>query len=196
MSERRAIYTIGHSTRPLDEFLSLLKAHGITGLADIRTVPRSRRHPHFAGEALARSLPAAGIVYRHFPGLGGLRKPRRDSPNAAWRHEGFRGYADYMETAEFGAALDELIEFAGVTGEPPSGRGGTPPVARVAGPPRVAIMCAEAVWWRCHRQLVADALVARGLEVRHIVSSATPAEHTLTSFARISDGKVSYRGLI
>jgi len=196
MSERRAIYTIGHSTRPLDEFLSLLKAHGITGLADIRTVPRSRRHPHFAGEALARSLPAAGIVYRHFAGLGGLRKPRRDSPNAAWRHEGFRGYADYMETAEFGAALDELIEFAGATGEPPSSGGGTPPVARVAGPPRVAIMCAEAVWWRCHRQLVADALVARGLEVRHIVSPATPAEHTLTSFARISDGKVSYRGLI
>jgi len=195
MSERRTIYTIGHSTRPLEEFLSLLKAHGIAGLADIRTVPRSRRHPHFAGEALARSLPAAGIVYRHFPGLGGLRKPRRDSPNAAWRHEGFRGYADYMETAEFGAALDELIEFARA-GAPPSSGGGTPSVARVAGPPRVAIMCAEAVWWRCHRQLVADALVARGLEVRHIVSSATPAEHTLTSFARISDGKVSYRGLI
>src|SRR5947207_13962621 len=112
MSEQKTIYTIGHSTRSLEEFLALLKRYGITHLADIRTVPRSRRHPHFAGDALATSLP--GIVYRHFPGLGGLRKPRADSPNVAWRHVGFRGYADYMETAEFEAAVDEFLAF----GEP------------------------------------------------------------------------------
>jgi len=183
MSERKAIYTIGHSTRSLEEFLALLKAHAVTHLADIRTVPRSRRHPHFAGDALSTSLPAEGFVYRHFPGLGGLRKPRADSPNVAWRHEGFRGYADYMETAEFDAALDELLAFGG--------RGG-----KAGHPARLVIMCAEAVWWRCHRQLVADGLVARGLEVRHIVSAAAPAAHTLTSFARVSDGRVTYRGLL
>jgi uncharacterized protein (DUF488 family) len=106
------IFTIGHSVRPLSEFLLLLKAHGVTGLADVRTVPKSRRHPHFAGEALQTSLPAAGIEYRHFPALGGLRKPRRDSPNGAWRHEGFRGYADHMQTEEFRAAVDDLLSFA------------------------------------------------------------------------------------
>jgi uncharacterized protein (DUF488 family) len=180
MSEPKAIYTIGHSTRSLEEFLGLLKALGVSHLADIRTVPRSRRHPHFAAEALSRSLEEAGIAYRHFPGLGGLRKPRADSPNAAWRHEGFRGYADYMETAEFEAALDELLTFA-------AGEGGKG---------RTAIMCAEAVFWRCHRQLVADALVARGVDVRHIVSAAEPTPHTPTSFARISGRKVSYRGLL
>ncbi len=185
MSEQKAIYTIGHSTRPLEEFLALLKAHGITHLADIRTVPRSRRHPHFAAEALSRSLEEAGIAYRHFPGLGGLRKPRADSPNAAWHHEGFRGYADYMETAEFEAALDELLAFGADQRRSPS----------LGGAPRVVMMCAEAVWWRCHRQLVADALVARGAEVRHIVSAAAPAGHTLTSFARVTGGRVTYRGV-
>jgi uncharacterized protein (DUF488 family) len=191
MSEAKAIYTIGHSTRSLEEFLALLKAHGISHLADIRTVPRSRRHPHFAGEALSRSLEDAGIVYRHFPGLGGLRKPRANSANVAWRHEGFRGYADYMETAEFAAALDELVSF----GPGPGGRG-VPRVPRGGGAPRVVIMCAEAVFWRCHRQLVADALVARGVDVLHIVSAAAPTPHTLTSFARIVDGQVTYRGLL
>src|SRR5262245_44465678 len=105
------VYTIGHSTRSWDEFLELLRAHDIGRVADIRTVPRSRRHPHFAADALDRSLGAAGIEYRHFPGLGGLRKPRRDSRNSAWRHEGFRGYADYMETAQFREALTDLIEW-------------------------------------------------------------------------------------
>jgi len=170
------VYTIGHSTRTLDELVSLLKAHGVTQLADVRTVPRSRRHPHFASDALSRSLPAAGIAYRHFAGLGGLRKPRADSPNTAWRHEGFRGYADYMATTEFERALDELIEFAHA-GE-------------------TAVMCAEAVWWRCHRQLVADALVARGIEVRHIMSADAAPRHTLTPFAQAAGGKVTYRGLI
>ena len=106
------IYTIGHSTRSWDDFLALLRAHGIGRVADIRTVPRSRRHPHFSADALGRSLPAAGVAYRHFPGLGGLRKPRPDSPNGAWRHESFRGYADHMQTAEFRDALTDLIGWA------------------------------------------------------------------------------------
>jgi uncharacterized protein (DUF488 family) len=169
------IYTIGHSTRPFDEFLSLLLAQGVRRLADIRTVPRSRRHPQFASEALARALQEANVAYKHFPGLGGLRKPRRDSANIAWRNEGFRGYADYMETAAFSDALDALVDWAV---EP------------------TAIMCAEAVWWRCHRQLVADALVARGVPVQHIVSAAAPTPHRLTDFARVRDGRVTYRGLI
>jgi uncharacterized protein (DUF488 family) len=170
------IFTIGHSTRTLDEFLALLNAHKIDQLADIRTVPKSRRHPHFAGAALAQSLPAAGIEYRHFPGLGGLRKPRRDSHNTGWRHEGFRGYADYMETDEFARALDGLVEWSGG---------------------HSAIMCAEAVWWRCHRQLVADALVARGIEVRHITSATSAPAHRLTDFGRIDDARrVTYPGLL
>src|SRR5262249_37297984 len=108
------VHTIGHSTRTLDEFVALLRAHEIIHLADVRTVPKSRRYPHFAREALSRSLPAAGIAYRHVAGLGGLRKPRQDSPNTAWRHESFRGYADYMQTPAFQEALDELIEWSAV----------------------------------------------------------------------------------
>ena len=214
------IFTIGHSTRSLDDFIALLHSHGINRLADIRTVPKSRRHPHFAGDALARSLPAEDVAYRHFPGLGGLRKPKRDSTNTGWRHEGFRGYADYMQTAEFARALEELIDWA---------RGGperaapqldndvmrveraTPQlhedVARAEGAvptgnvaralqARVAIMCAEALWWRCHRQLVADALVAPGIEVRHIASASSAPLHTLTDFARVDAGRVSYPGLL
>ncbi len=169
------VFTIGHSTRTLDDFVALLRAHGVTQLADVRTVPKSRRHPHFAGEALARLLPERGIVYRHFPALGGLRKPRPDSRNAAWRHAGFRGYADYMETRPFEMALDELVAWAG---EAPT-----------------AVMCAEAVWWRCHRQLVADALVARGIEVRHIMSETSAPAHTLTRFARADGARVTYPGL-
>lgn len=187
------IYTIGHSTRSLGEFMALLTANGITKLGDIRTIPRSRRHPHFSDEALSRSLHAAGIEYRHFPGLGGLRKPRPDSPNTAWRHDGFRGYADYMGTAEFERALDELLVFGEV-----APRGGPRPIpgGRGDGTPPVVIMCAEAVWWRCHRQLVADALVARGVEVRHIVSADAPAPHKLTDFARVAGQRVSYPGLL
>jgi uncharacterized protein (DUF488 family) len=146
------IYTIGHSTRSLDEFIGLLRVHGVEGIADIRTVPKSRRHPHFSAEALSGSLPQVGISYRHFPGLGGLRKPRRNSGNGAWRHEGFRGYANFMETDEFREALADLTAWGGEK--------------------RVAIMCAEAVWWRCHRQLTADVLVAHGIEVCHITGPA------------------------
>ena len=170
------IYTIGHSTRPLADFIALLDAHGIKQLVDIRSIPRSRRHPHFSGDALSASLHEAGIIYRHRAALGGMRKPRRDSGNTAWRVAGFRGYADYMETREFRAALDELIA--------------------VAGDLPTAIMCAEAVWWQCHRQLVADALVARGVQVRNIASASAAPAHTLTDFAQVEDGVVTYRRLI
>src|SRR2546425_8204896 len=126
----QAIYTVGHSTRALDEFLGLLQAQGVRQIADIRMVPRSRRHPHFSMDALSASLRRAGGVYRHFPALGGLRKPRRDSQNSGWRHAGFRGYADYMETLEFRSAIEELVRVG------------------LRGP--TAVMCAERVWWRCH----------------------------------------------
>jgi uncharacterized protein (DUF488 family) len=169
------IHTIGHSTRALDEFIALLSVHGVTQLADVRSFPRSRRHPHFSDTALAQSLPAAGIAYRHVRGLGGMRKPRADSCNTAWQHPGFRGYADYMETPEFVSALEELLAW---------------------GARRTTIMCAEAVWWQCHRQLIADALVAREVEVRHIVSAAPPKVHTLTNFARVTERRVTYPGLI
>ncbi len=172
---RVVIFTIGHSTRSLDELVDLLKLHGVGQLADIRTVPKSRRHPQFAIDALSRTLPAAGIIYRHFPALGGLRQPRADSTNTAWQHAGFRGYADYMETRAFADALDALVRWSD------------------AAP--TAMMCAEAVWWRCHRRLVADALTAKGVIVRHILSAAEPKRHTLTEFGRIERGRVVYPGL-
>jgi uncharacterized protein (DUF488 family) len=192
------IYTIGHSTHTLDDFLALLDAHRIRQLADVRTVPRSRRHPQFVREAMQVSLPRAGVAYRHMGGLGGLRKPRPHSPNTAWRNESFRGYADFMQTDEFSRALDDLIAWA--TG---GGEGAAPDAearhdtreADVSGP-RTAIMCAEAVWWRCHRQLIADALVARDIEVCHITSRSAASAHTLTSFARVDKGRVTYPGLL
>ena len=170
------IHTIGHSTRTIADFIALLRAHGIRQLFDIRSIPRSRRHPHFSSDALAASLGEAAIVYRHSAALGGRRRPRRDSPNTAWKVEGFRGYSDYMETEPFRVALDELIDAAR---QMPT-----------------AIMCAEALWWQCHRQLVADALVARGIAVRHIMSAADAPEHRLTDFAQIESERVRYRRLI
>ncbi len=174
MSDR--LFTIGHSVRPLDDFVALLRAHGVTGLADVRTVPRSRRHPHFSKDSLETTLPAAAIVYRHFPELGGLRKPRRDSLNGGWRHAGFRGYADHMATPAFASAVDELMTF-GLTHV-------------------VAVMCAEAKWWQCHRQLIADALVARGVDVRHIMSPRDAPAHELTPFSRVDRGQVTYPALL
>ena len=156
--------------------MALLEAHAVRQLVDIRSIPKSRRHPHFSGAALSASLHEAGIVYRHSAALGGRRQPRADSRNTVWRVEGFRGYADYMETKAFAAALDELIAVARDT--------------------RTAIMCAEALWWQCHRQLVADALVARGVEVRHIASASSAPVHTLTDFAQIEDGLLTYRRLV
>lgn len=173
------IWTIGHSIRSAEEFLALLQASGVTGLADVRTIPRSRRHPHFGREVLDARLSAEGIRYRHVPALGGLRKPRPDSSNGAWRNLSFRGYADHMETAEFSSAIDELLAF----GEEQ----------------HVAVMCAEALWWRCHRMLISDALVARDVDVQHIMgqrgaSSLQP--HRLTPFARVDAATVSYPGLV
>ena len=169
------IFTIGHSTRSAVAFLALLQAHGITGLADVRAVPQSRRHPHFSRDALAASLAAVGIAYRHFGALGGKRVPRADSPNGGWRDPAFRGYADHTMTQEFSAAIAELLAFAADR--------------------RVALMCAEGKWWECHRQLVADVLVAKGLDVRHIMSARDAPAHELTSFARVIDGRVQYPSL-
>jgi uncharacterized protein (DUF488 family) len=167
--------TIGHSTRSFDDFVSLLRAHGVAGVADVRTVPRSRRHPHFSGETLQASLAAEGIAYAHFPGLGGLRKPRPDSTNTGWRHPSFRAYADHMRSEEFLSAIESLLAFAQKF--------------------FTAVMCAESKWWQCHRQLVADALVARGIEVRHIMSVTEAPPHQLTPFARVDGVAVHYPGV-
>jgi Protein of unknown function, DUF488 len=166
------ILTIGHSTRPIDEFIELLRRNGVERLVDIRTIPRSRRNPQFNSEALAKSLEDKGIGYVHLKELGGLRHPRHDSLNTGWRNAGFRGYADYLQTAEFEEALRRLLELC-------EGK-------------RCAAMCAEAVPWRCHRSLLADALVARGIPVEHILSGSRRDVHSLTPFARIENGRVIY----
>lgn len=166
------IWTIGHSTRALDELIAALKAHGVETLIDVRTIPRSRRVPHFNAESLADELPKAGIEYAGMKSLGGLRHPSKDSINTAWRNDSFRGYADYMQTPEFEAALNELIDRAART--------------------PTAIMCAEAVPWRCHRSLIADALTSRGWNVLNIFDAGHVEPHRLTKFARITDGRVTY----
>jgi uncharacterized protein (DUF488 family) len=176
MAGPNTIYTVGHSTLPADRFLSLIAAHGVTQVADVRTVPKSRRHPQFAKEALEAFLREHGVGYRHFPALGGLRKPRKNSVNTAWRHENFRGYADHMETPEFLQGLEALLDFGA---ENPT-----------------TIMCAEAVWWQCHRQLLADAVLARGVPVWHILPSGDAKPHRLSEFARVIDGRVGYPGLV
>ena len=150
----------------------MLESHGVTDLADVRTVPRSRHNPQFNKDSLPVALERAHIRYHHWPGLGGLRHPRKDSVNKGWRNASFRGYADYTQTAEFTRNLDELIEAA-------RGR-------------RVALMCAEAVPWRCHRSLIADALVVRGIPVSHIMSAASATPHALTPFARVNGHEISY----
>jgi uncharacterized protein (DUF488 family) len=165
------VLTIGHSNRPLAEFLGMLKAHGVDVLVDVRTVPRSSYNPQFNRDALPQSLAAEGIEYVHMPGLGGLRHPQKESRNTGWRNLSFRGYADYMQTDEFKSHLDELLRLEGR---------------------HVAIMCAESVPWRCHRSLIADALAARGVPVRHIMSATRSDAHTLTSFARVDGRQVTY----
>jgi uncharacterized protein (DUF488 family) len=172
----KTIMTIGHSTRTAEAFLELLTTHRVTGVADVRTIPRSRRHPHFSRESLAAFLPAHGIAYVHLAALGGLRKPASDSPNGGWRHPGFRGYADHMQTSQFEKGIEDLLSFAANS--------------------RVAIMCAEAKWWECHRQLIADALTARGIEVRHILSAGDTPVHRLTPFARVHGSGVTYPALV
>ncbi len=166
------LYTIGHSTRTLEEFTALLKREGVSHLVDVRAFPTSARYPHFNQTSLADSLEREAIRYTHFPALGGRRKVRRDSHNTLWRNAGFRGYADYMETREFAEALDQLLALAS--------RDST------------AIMCAEAVPWRCHRSLISDAAVAKGFRVFHIMDAGAD-EHRLTSFGRIDNsGRVHY----
>ena len=166
------IFTIGHSTLPIEDFLALLAAYGIEQLADVRTVPRSRRNPQFNADALRSSLQTAGIAYVPLGELGGLRKPRADSPNSGWRNESFRGYADYMQTGEFAGGLERLVELAAER--------------------RTAIMCAEAVPWRCHRSLVADALAVRGIGVVEILGETSYRDHALTPFARVRGTTVTY----
>ncbi len=166
------ILTIGHSTRPIDEFIALLQQNGVERLVDIRTIPRSRHNPQFNSEALANSLHREGIEYAHLKELGGLRHPRPDSINMGWRNASFRGYADYMQTPEFEEALQGLL--------------------RQCEQKRCAVMCAEAVPWRCHRSLVADALLARGIAVEHIMSGSRREAHGLTPFARVEKQRVLY----
>jgi uncharacterized protein (DUF488 family) len=166
------VWTIGHSTRSSEEFLELLIQNEIELLADIRRFPGSRKYPHFGGEALRESLAAKGIGYEHLPELGGRRRPKPDSHNDVWRSDSFRGYADYMETPQFQNALDELLQ--------------------TAREKRTCVMCSEAVWWRCHRSLVADTLKARGVQVIHILSATKNETHPYTSAARLEEGRLSY----
>jgi len=167
------IWTIGHSTRSIDEFISLLKENEVKLLVDVRTWPSSKRYPQFNKDALAESLNAQGIRYEHFPELGGKRKAKPDSRNTAWRNASFRGYADYMETEQFQKGIERLLDVASETGP-------------------TAIMCAEAVWWRCHRSLIADYLKVRGVEVMHILGANKIEPHPYTPAARIVNGELSY----
>lgn len=171
-----AILTIGHSTRTADELAALLKAHGVDLLADVRAFPRSRRNPQFNIDALPATLAASGIAYRHLPALGGRRPPRPDSPNLGWREPGFRGYADYMDTPDFAAGLAALLA--------------------LTRDHRVAIMCAEAQPWRCHRSLIADALLARGMPVEHIMGPGRRRPHRLPPFARLDGTRVAYPAIL
>ncbi len=166
------IYTIGHSTHEIAEFIEILQAHGIARLIDIRTIPKSRHNPQYNGEDLAASLDKVGITYHRSKDLGGLRPTHKDSINGAWRNDSFRGYADYMQSEEFAAAIEDLL-----------GR---------AGEQDTAIMCAEAVPWRCHRSMVGDALVVRGVEVLDIFSATKATAHKLTSFAVVSGTGITY----
>ncbi|MDX2150008.1 MAG: DUF488 domain-containing protein [Bryobacteraceae bacterium] len=168
------VLTIGHSNRPWTVFLSLLRAHAVARVVDVRTVPRSRYNPRFNREVLRDALAEEGVQYTHLPSLGGLRKPRADSRNTGWRNDSFRGYADYMETPQFEEALAQLIALAGSS--------------------LSAVMCAESVPWRCHRSLIADALTARGVAVDHILAESRPQRHSLAEFAHIEGGRVYYPG--
>ena len=176
MTENKlGIWTVGHSTRPIEELIEALASFEIIVLADVRSFPGSRRYPQFNKEDLKASLTEAAIDYQHFPELGGRRRGRPDSQNLAWRNESFRGYADYMETKDFRDGILRLLE-----------------VARVG---RTAVMCSEAVWWRCHRSLISDYLKAKGIEVNHIMGAGKSELHPFTSAARIVNGELSYRGV-
>ena len=166
------VFTIGHSTRTLADFIRLLKAHGVHRVIDVRTIPRSRHNPQFNRDQLSPALHRARMHYTHMPGLGGLRRARRDSSNTAWRNASLRGYADYMQTVEFDDNLSRCIALARRE--------------------RVVLMCAEAVPWRCHRSLIADALIVRGIEAMEITSGIRARPHALTQWARVKGTRVTY----
>jgi uncharacterized protein (DUF488 family) len=168
------VMTIGHSTRAMEQFIHLLKAHGVNRLVDVRTVPRSRHNPQFNRDRVAAAMHRARLHYMYMPGLGGFRHARRDSINTGWHNASFRGFADYMQTPEFRKNLDKLIELAEQE--------------------RVAVMCAEAVPWRCHRSLIADALLARGIKVLEISSASRTRPHTMNPWAQVNGTQVSYPG--
>jgi uncharacterized protein (DUF488 family) len=172
MSIELGAYTVGHSTRTLAEFINIIKSYNITLVVDVRTVPHSRHNPQFNKEALPDSLKAAGIKYIHMPELGGLRRPRPDSVNLAWENKGFQGYADYMQTKEF---AENLLKLATLIREN-----------------CLAVMCAEAVPWRCHRNLLSDALTVRGIKVKHILTETSVSNHELTPFAHVEGTKITY----
>jgi uncharacterized protein (DUF488 family) len=170
------VFTIGHSTTSIDAFIETLRAHGVALLVDVRRFPASRRHPQYGGTALAAALRDSGLDYLHLPALGGRRAPRRDSRNTAWRNASFRGYADHMESEEYRRARQTLADEAAVR--------------------PAAIMCAEKLWWQCHRGLIADDLKAAGYDVLHILSAARVEPHPYTGAARLVNGRLTYEGLL
>jgi uncharacterized protein (DUF488 family) len=176
MGNQLSLWTIGHSTLSIEEFIDRLKSFDIQVLADVRSFPGSRRYPHFNQESLSSTLPEVQIRYEHLRELGGRRRVRPDSLNVVWRNKSFRGYADYMETADFRSGIERLLA--------------------IAGKHRVAIMCSEAVWWRCHRSMISDYLKVRGIDVVHIMGKGKSEPHPLTSAARIVNGELSYRGVL
>jgi uncharacterized protein (DUF488 family) len=176
VSDQISFWTIGHSTLSIEELIERLRSFDIALLADVRSFPGSRRYPHFNKENLSAALADAGICYEHLRELGGRRRPRPDSLNMIWRNESFRGYADYMETEGFREGIERLLELAANQ--------------------RVAIMCSEAVWWRCHRSMISDYLKAKGIDVMHIMGEGKAEPHPYTSAARVVDGELSYRGVL
>jgi len=175
-NQTESIWTVGHSTRPADEFNEILLAHGIGALVDVRSFPGSRRYPHFNEPELSGSLESIGILYAHNSKLGGRRRPNPDSKNTAWKNASFRAYADHMESEEFRQGVNELLEVVSTS--------------------RTAIMCAEALWWRCHRSLIADFLKSKGFAVIHILDGKKTEAHPYTPAARIVEGRLSYAGLL
>ncbi len=175
-TESQEVWTVGHSTHSIEGFGRILLAHQIKNLVDVRSFPGSRRYPQFNREALSSSLNAIGIKYLHMPSLGGRRKPRPDSHNTSWQNESFRAYADHMETEEFKSGVRELLELSAEA--------------------RTTVMCAESLWWRCHRSLIADYLKSIGVTVTHILTNEKTELHPYTSAARIVNGSLSYRGLL
>lgn len=171
---KRTVWTIGHSTRSIEEFIGLLQAYELEAVADVRRFPGSRRLPQFEKDALASRLSDCGIAYHWLPSLGGRRRPRKDSINTGWRNVSFQGYADHLESPEFAAGLSELLQ--------------------ISAGARTTLMCAEAVWWRCHRRLIADVLCLRGIAVTHILDTAHAAPHSLAAPAVVVDGRLTYPG--